>query len=151
MTDRTRLPLPEPFPAGYIAQTEYFYTADQMRDYSDAENAALRASLDDLREFHDAAMVEAGRLLGMESPEEEPRFKWVALNITSVVRERDALRDLVDMQRAALAAESISADEMREQVRVLREALISFTKSAYIKKQHPKRYAAAVAALEATR
>jgi len=29
----------------------------------------------------------------------------------------------------------------------LLEALISFTKSAYIKKQHPKRYAAAIAAI----
>jgi NAD(P)H-dependent FMN reductase len=29
----------------------------------------------------------------------------------------------------------------------LLEALISFTKSGYIKKQHPKRYAAAVAAI----
>ena len=31
--------------------------------------------------------------------------------------------------------------------RELLEALISFTKSDYIKKQHPKRYAAAVAAI----
>jgi NAD(P)H-dependent FMN reductase len=31
--------------------------------------------------------------------------------------------------------------------RELLEALVSFTKSAYIKKQHPKRYAAAVAAI----
>ena len=29
-------PLPEPFPAGYIAQTEYFYTADQMKAYGQA-------------------------------------------------------------------------------------------------------------------
>ena len=29
----------------------------------------------------------------------------------------------------------------------LLEAFISFTKSAYIKKQHPKRYAAAIAAI----
>lgn len=26
-------PLPESFPAGYIAQTEYFFTADQMQAY----------------------------------------------------------------------------------------------------------------------
>jgi len=25
--------LPESFPAGYIAKTEHFYTADQMREY----------------------------------------------------------------------------------------------------------------------
>jgi hypothetical protein len=31
MTTITLPPLPEPFPAGYIAQTEYFYTADQLR------------------------------------------------------------------------------------------------------------------------
>lgn len=36
-------PLPEPFPAGYIAQTEYFYTADQMADYGQkCRNAALQ-------------------------------------------------------------------------------------------------------------
>jgi len=28
------LPLPEAFPAGYIAQTEHFYTANQMIAYS---------------------------------------------------------------------------------------------------------------------
>ena len=43
-------PLPEPFPAGYIAQTEYFYKAEQMQAYGqqcyekallDAMNATL--------------------------------------------------------------------------------------------------------------
>ena len=29
-------PLPESFPAGYIAQTEYFYTADQLKAYGQA-------------------------------------------------------------------------------------------------------------------
>ena len=33
-------PLPEPFPAGYIAQTEYFYTAEQMQAYGQACRAA---------------------------------------------------------------------------------------------------------------
>lgn len=36
-------PLPEPFPAGYIAQTEYFYTADQMKAYGQACRADLIA------------------------------------------------------------------------------------------------------------
>ena len=40
-------------------------------------------------------------------------------------------------------------EELRAEVEALRKALESFTKSAYIKKQHPKRYAAAVAALAA--
>ena len=31
MTTITLPPLPKPFPAGYIAQTEYFYTAKQLR------------------------------------------------------------------------------------------------------------------------
>ena len=43
-----------------------------------------------------------------------------------------------DQARADLEAENAR----------LREALESFTKSDYIKKQHPKRYAAARAALE---
>ena len=30
-TTITLPPLPKPFPAGYIAQTEYFYTAKQLR------------------------------------------------------------------------------------------------------------------------
>lgn len=35
-------PLPESFPAGYIAQTEYFYTADQLKAYGQAcREAAL--------------------------------------------------------------------------------------------------------------
>ena len=38
---------------------------------------------------------------------------------------------------------------LRAENEALRKALESFTKSAYIKKQHPKRYAAAVAALAA--
>ena len=34
--------LPESFPAGYIAKTEHFYTADQMREYGQAcRNQAL--------------------------------------------------------------------------------------------------------------
>jgi hypothetical protein len=37
--------------------------------------------------------------------------------------------------------------ELRERNAELLEALVSFTKSDYIKKQHPKRYAAAVAAI----
>ena len=42
-------PLPESFPAGYIAQTEYFYTADQLKAYGQAcreqalEEAAMAA------------------------------------------------------------------------------------------------------------
>jgi hypothetical protein len=46
------------------------------------------------------------------------------------------------------------ADVLRQRIERLKaeraellEALISFTKSAYIKKQHPKRYAAAIAAI----
>ena len=35
--------LPEPFPAGYIAQTEYFYTADQLRQ-AYAQGAASQLS-----------------------------------------------------------------------------------------------------------
>lgn len=92
----TRLPLPEP--AIDVSATPFWYTADQMHEYSDAENAALRARLDRL----------------MDVP---------------IIAERDALQS---------------------QVRVLREALISFTKSAYIKRQHPRRYANALAALEQT-
>jgi hypothetical protein len=37
--------------------------------------------------------------------------------------------------------------ELRKRNAELLEAMISFTKSAYIKKQHPKRYAAAIAAI----
>lgn len=37
---------------------------------------------------------------------------------------------------------------MTARVKVLEDALISFTKSTYIKKQHPRRYANALAALE---
>ena len=44
-------------------------------------------------------------------------------------------------------ATAARADLEAENAR-LREALESFTKSDYIKKQHPKRYAAARAALE---
>ena len=47
-----------------------------------------------------------------------------------IVEEQD--KKLVDL-------EAVNAE--------LLEALISFTKSGYIKKQHPKRYAAAVAAI----
>ena len=35
-----------------------------------------------------------------------------------------------------------------DEIDTLRAALVSFTKSDYIKKQHPKRYAAALKALE---
>jgi hypothetical protein len=38
-------PLPEPFPAGYIAQTEYFFTADQIKEYGKACAAAERERL----------------------------------------------------------------------------------------------------------
>jgi hypothetical protein len=41
-------------------------------------------------------------------------------------------------------------DNLRQQVEDLREALVSFTKSRYIRHQHPRRYAKAVAALEPT-
>jgi len=51
MTQNT-VPLPKPFPAGYIAKTEYFYTADQMHAHAtkvcaekDAEIERLRAAL----------------------------------------------------------------------------------------------------------
>ena len=48
--------------------------------------------------------------------------------------------DIVEEQDKKLAElEAVNAE--------LLEALVSFTKSGYIKKQHPKRYAAAVAAI----
>jgi hypothetical protein len=46
----------------------------------------------------------------------------------------------IDLQAERIQA--LEADRDR-----LREALASFTKSAYIRQQHPKRYAAACAAL----
>lgn len=39
-------------------------------------------------------------------------------------------------------------DRYRTENTALREALVSFTKSDYIKTQHPKRYAAAINALK---
>ena len=42
----------------------------------------------------------------------------------------------------------VAADRLAWENKALRDALTSFTKSVYIKKQHPKRYAAAVAALQ---
>ena len=42
--------LPEPFPAGYISQTEYFYTADQLRQ-AFAQGAASQLSAEPVGHF----------------------------------------------------------------------------------------------------
>ena len=52
--------------------------------------------------------------------------------------------DNQDERESAIAAKWAEAED---KVKVLREALLSFTKSAYIKKQHPIRFAKAIAAL----
>ena len=46
-------PLPASFPAGYIAQTEHFYTANQMTEYGKACAAAEQDRI--LRIVHEAA------------------------------------------------------------------------------------------------
>lgn len=78
-------------------------------------------------------------------PLPEPEGTWWSCN----THGQDGLLDTGDytadqMQAYATAAR---ADLEAENAR-LREALEPFTKSDYIKKQHPKRYAAARAALE---
>ena len=49
MTQNT-VPLPEPFPAGYIAKTEYFYTADQMHAHAAKVCAEKDAEIERLRD-----------------------------------------------------------------------------------------------------
>jgi hypothetical protein len=60
------------------------------------------------------------------------------------------LANLIDHGNDSSWIEREAASELRRLHAVnqeLLEALVSFTKSGYIKKQHPKRYAAAVAAI----
>ena len=45
---------------------------------------------------------------------------------------------------------AVEIERLQERVRVLDAALVSFTKSPYIKRQHPRRYAAALVALGRT-
>ena len=54
-------PLPEPVPAGYIAQTEYFFTKEQMREYGqqcrdaaidDVADAMMKSDLSGLAKDH---------------------------------------------------------------------------------------------------
>ena len=96
MTDRTRLPLPEPAKPpcprcnGPTDKWEGTYSADQLRDYSDACNAALRAEL-------------------AKHQESEFHPDWSMLSAT-----RDSLAEHQDMIR-----------RLSEQVRVLREVVES--------------------------
>ena len=52
----------------------------------------------------------------------------------------------LQMTKATHALKIAALEQQRD---ALLEALISFTKSAYIRQQHPKRFAAAVAAIKA--
>jgi hypothetical protein len=66
--------------------------------------------------------------------------------------KREALRlaDFLDDQYDPSHNLGEAADELRRLHAVnqeLLEVLVSFTKSGYIKKQHPKRYAVAIAAI----
>jgi hypothetical protein len=63
----------------------------------------------------------------------------------TAMRLADALDDYWDKSRVQTAAAELRRLHAVNQE--LLEALVSFTKSGYIKKQHPKRYAAAVAAI----
>ena len=60
------------------------------------------------------------------------------------LRLADDLEANYDADTAAIAAELRRLHAVNQE---LLKALVSFTKSDYIKKQHPKRYAAAVAAI----
>lgn len=78
------------------------YTAppDQSTRIAELEQevGAWRHTHNEAHDYHRAAMVELSKILGVEDPESEPRFKWVALQASKVVdriseleRQRDAL------------------------------------------------------------
>ena len=69
-------PLPEPFPAGYIAQTEYFYTAEQMQAYG--------------QQCREAALEEAASLASTTCHHEDTPFadgfNYASINIEKMIR-----------------------------------------------------------------
>ena len=98
MTDRTRLPLPAPLTKDYGYAD---YTADQMRAYSDAENAALRAHLSNLLAvLHgDGGHYEAEH--GTDHAVHDAIAKFYA-HIKQADAEQFALRDRVKVLEDAL-------------------------------------------------
>ena len=60
-------PLPESFPAGYIAQTEYFYTADQLKAYGQAcREAALLDAMNATLPFGKVGIVIASAIRSLK-------------------------------------------------------------------------------------
>lgn len=60
-------PLPESFPAGYIAQTEYFYTAEQLKAYGQAcREAALLDAMNATLPFGKVGIVIASAIRSLK-------------------------------------------------------------------------------------
>ena len=86
------------------------YTAphDQSARIAELEQevSAWRATTNDAHDYHRAAMVELSNILGVKDPENEPRFKWVALQASKVVErisELEAQRLLASASRGGAA------------------------------------------------
>lgn len=71
-------------------------TAWEMINERNEEIKQLAAERDDLRRHHDACIKELYRILGVDGSDGEYRFKWVALEALSLVKERDKLKDALE-------------------------------------------------------
>lgn len=105
-----------------------------MTEQSTARRLADRLENDGFRSETEVLVAAELRRLSAENDLLKSRQTADERLYTLILQERDAARHVCQ----------ILTDECRRQ----REALISFTKSEDIKKLHPKRYAAAVAALQ---
>jgi hypothetical protein len=77
-----------------------------------------------------------------------PEVRLHLRNLADTLERLTAERDAYQVAADKMAGEhKIERDALSVQVDALKAALVSFTKSDYIKKQHPKRYTAAVAAI----
>jgi len=72
-----------------------------------------------------------------------------AAELRRLVAENERLHQINQSHEMKLSVRGyeIQIADLKAVNQELLEAMISFTKSAYIKKQHPKRYAAAIAAI----
>lgn len=79
--------------------------------------------LEMLRDQHEACIKDAYQMLGIDGSDGEFRYKWVALEISCVVRERDELRAELERVKADNRAKNGSMKAFGEQIARLQLAV----------------------------
>lgn len=112
-----------------------FGQAQDKIDQLKAENERLKNDVEaykqcgvETREYHSAAMIELANQMGADVSD-EPRLKWVSLELHSLVTERDTLRKSLDEARGLLEEAADTLNHCRYSEKPMAKKLYAWLES----------------------